>query len=265
MPARWLREGILTSDKVDRLTFEEEVFYRRLLSVVDDHGLFDARPVILLARLYPLRIGSVTAEQCAAWAAACERAGLICLYESGGKPFLKLLNTQWPERSAPKYPTPTQGQLEQSAGKVLAVANSCSQPPASAVVLRSSYIEDRSSVSTSLRSVDTPAAGAAARDEIWRIGLELLASQGLGNKSGRAYLGMLVKNHGEEQVLTSLQQAARERPVDVRGWLLGVLRPKPESRTATRARVGAEIFGGEDGNRDETSERDVTANSQRIA
>ena len=43
MPNRIIREGILSSDRVDQLDPPAEVFYRRLMSKVDDHGLFDGR------------------------------------------------------------------------------------------------------------------------------------------------------------------------------------------------------------------------------
>jgi hypothetical protein len=38
MPSRLLREGILDSEAVNALSFAAEVFYRRLMSVVDDFG-----------------------------------------------------------------------------------------------------------------------------------------------------------------------------------------------------------------------------------
>ena len=49
MPTRLLREGILDSERVNRLNAAEEVFYRRLMSKVDDHGFYDARSAILRA------------------------------------------------------------------------------------------------------------------------------------------------------------------------------------------------------------------------
>jgi hypothetical protein len=44
MPNRELREGILTSERINALTFPAEVFYRRLMSVVDDFGRCPAHP-----------------------------------------------------------------------------------------------------------------------------------------------------------------------------------------------------------------------------
>lgn len=106
MPNRIIREGILASDRVEQLDPAGEVFYRRLLNKVDDHGLYDARPSILRANLYPLRLDRVREADISRWMAACQKAGLIVFYEAGGKPFLKVLNTNWQVRSEPKYPTP---------------------------------------------------------------------------------------------------------------------------------------------------------------
>lgn len=113
MPNRVIREGIITSDRVDQLDNAAEVFYRRLLNKVDDHGLYDARPSILRANLFPLRVDRVREADCTRWMAACQMAGLIVLYEAGGKPYLKVLNTNWQVRSEPKYPEPSASSCKQ--------------------------------------------------------------------------------------------------------------------------------------------------------
>lgn len=106
MPSRLLREGILTSDRVDQLEAPAEVFYRRLMSKVDDHGLYDARLSILRSSLYPLRVDRVREADISRWLAACESAGLIALYVHDGKPYLQMLDTRWTARSEPKFPLP---------------------------------------------------------------------------------------------------------------------------------------------------------------
>lgn len=107
MPNRIVREDILTSARVDELDPPAEVFYRRLLSKVDDHGLYDARPAILRASLFPLRIDRVREADCSRWMAACQKAGLIALYQADGRPYLQVMNTKWQVRSEPKYPLPS--------------------------------------------------------------------------------------------------------------------------------------------------------------
>jgi hypothetical protein len=76
------------------------------MSKVDDHGLYDARPSILRATLYPCRVDRVREADISRWIAICEKAGLIVLYEADGKHYLQMLNTHWTARSAPKYPAP---------------------------------------------------------------------------------------------------------------------------------------------------------------
>lgn len=121
VPNRIIREGILSSDRVEQLDPPAEVFYRRLMSKVDDHGLYDARPSILRTSLYPLRVDRVREADIARWIAACEKAGVIALYQHDGKPYLQMLDTRWQARSEPKYPQPT--------------ANGCAQLPAPALVV----------------------------------------------------------------------------------------------------------------------------------
>jgi hypothetical protein len=92
VPNRILREGILTSDRVDALSAEAEVFYRRLMSVVDDFGRFDGRLAILKAACYPLRADKVPDARLRGWLDECVRAGLVRPYGVGGKPYLELLD-----------------------------------------------------------------------------------------------------------------------------------------------------------------------------
>lgn len=119
MPNRIIREDILTSESVDALDPPAEVFYRRLMSKVDDHGLYDARTAILKSHLYPLRHDRVREADITRWLAACQKAGLIVLYSHDGKPYLQMLKTKWKARSEPKYPLPTS-------------ARNCTQPQATA-------------------------------------------------------------------------------------------------------------------------------------
>jgi hypothetical protein len=112
MPSRLLREGILTSERIDQLDATAEVFYRRLMSKVDDFGLFDARPAILRSSLFPLRVDRVREADIARWIAACEMAGVIALYVHAGKPYGQMVDTGWQTRSEPKHPLPPWGKGE---------------------------------------------------------------------------------------------------------------------------------------------------------
>ncbi len=122
MPSRLVREGILDSERIDQLDAPAEVFYRRLMSKVDDYGLFDARPAMLRSNLYPLRVDRVREADIARWIAACEKAGVIALYTHGGKPYGQMVDTKWQARSEPKFPTPPWGLVSQRATE-----NTCEQ------------------------------------------------------------------------------------------------------------------------------------------
>lgn len=104
MPNRIIREAILSSEKMALLGWPEEVFYRRLMSIVDDYGRYEANPQLLRARCYPLQTDAVRAADISRWMAACQKAGLILCYEVSGKCYLEVSNFQQQQRSASKYP-----------------------------------------------------------------------------------------------------------------------------------------------------------------
>jgi uncharacterized phage protein (TIGR02220 family) len=107
VPVRILREGILTSERVDLLSPEGEVFYRRLMSVVDDFGRFSANPKLLRAACYPLRLDTVKDTDIADWLEEVQNAGLVTLYESSAKHYLELADFRQQVRAKEsKYPHP---------------------------------------------------------------------------------------------------------------------------------------------------------------
>ena len=77
MPNRIVREAILSSERVAALAWPEEVFYRRLMSIVDDYGRTEANAQLLRSRCYPLQTDQVRAADIARWMAACQKAGVI--------------------------------------------------------------------------------------------------------------------------------------------------------------------------------------------
>lgn len=109
MPNRILRESILDSEAVDQLSVAAEVFYRRLMSVVDDFGRFDARPSVLRSRCYPLRVTTAREADISRWLAECEKAGLIVLYSVDGKQYLLFHKLGEPRAKSSKFPAPPAG------------------------------------------------------------------------------------------------------------------------------------------------------------
>lgn len=112
MPNRILREGILESQRVNRLTESEEVFYRRLMSIVDDYGRYEAHPSLLLARLYPLKLNQKGEADVARYLNATTGQRLAFTYQAVGKVFLQLLSFRQQTRSESRFPSPDAKQLK---------------------------------------------------------------------------------------------------------------------------------------------------------
>lgn len=112
MPSRIIREGILTSDRVNSLSPNAELFYRRLMSVVDDYGRFSANLTLLRASCYPLKLDSVKEDSIKKHLAECVGAGLIVLFTVADKTFLELQDFRQQVRAKEsKYPSPDGGVL----------------------------------------------------------------------------------------------------------------------------------------------------------
>lgn len=107
MPTRMLRDGILTSERVDSLSDRAELFYRRLMSVVDDYGRFHANPTLLRTACYPLKPDIVKEDSIKKHLAEAASAGLIVLYTVGGKEFLEIQDFGQRIQSKSKFPEPT--------------------------------------------------------------------------------------------------------------------------------------------------------------
>ena len=106
MPNRIIREAILTSERIAALDWASEVFYRRLLSIVDDYGRHEAGHQLLRAKCYPLQTDSVRVADIARWMAACQKSGLILVYGANGKQYLEVCGFDQQRRSASKCPAP---------------------------------------------------------------------------------------------------------------------------------------------------------------
>ncbi|MES2415119.1 MAG: hypothetical protein V4614_15035 [Pseudomonadota bacterium] len=120
MPTRLIRAEILDSERVARLDWAAEVFYRRVMSVADDYGRYEANQKTLRAKCYPQQVDDVRVADIARWLAACQTAGLILLYEVDGKEYLEILRFGQQQRSKSKCPPPPES------------ASKCLQVPASA-------------------------------------------------------------------------------------------------------------------------------------
>jgi hypothetical protein len=108
MPNRILREGILTSPRIAKLGWAEEVFYRRLHSVVDDFGRYYADHGLLLAACYPRLLKKVSDSDIGKWLRVCEEAALVRVYPAqDGERYLELLDFgQQVRAKKSKFPNP---------------------------------------------------------------------------------------------------------------------------------------------------------------
>lgn len=146
MPNRIVRENILTSEAVSSLAWAEEVLYRRLMSIVDDYGRHEANPQLLRSKCYPLQTDAVRVADITRWMAACQKAGLVVLYEVQGKQYLEVSKFGQQLRSPSKHPPPPSPDIR------------CNQPISDAPVFVS--------VSVSEDVSDAPA-GADGFDQGW--------------------------------------------------------------------------------------------------
>lgn len=89
MANRVLRDWT-TSEAMELISCQAEVFFTRLIMKVDDYGSYYSNPKLLKAALFPLK--EVTYEQIGAWVHECIEANLIFLYESAGKEYIRINN-----------------------------------------------------------------------------------------------------------------------------------------------------------------------------
>lgn len=104
MPTRILREGIVTSERVNSLTFAAEIFYRRLMSIADDYGRYFAHPGILRAGCFPLLLSRVSEADVKQMLSECLAADLIVIY---AEKYLFIRNFRQQTRGKSKFPEPS--------------------------------------------------------------------------------------------------------------------------------------------------------------
>ncbi len=86
---RIIKESICASDKIDGLSWFEEVLFYRLIVNCDDYGRFDGRIAIIKNKLFPLK-ENLTQKTVQAAINKLARTGLVALYTFEGKPYLYL-------------------------------------------------------------------------------------------------------------------------------------------------------------------------------
>ena len=106
VPNRILRDGINSSDRIDKLSFGAEILYRRLMSVADDYGRFYASPATVRGACWPTAPEKVKEQDVSRWISECAQGDrpLIRLYQSNGRQFLEITDFGQQVRSKSKFP-----------------------------------------------------------------------------------------------------------------------------------------------------------------
>jgi hypothetical protein len=129
MPNRYIREGINSSRAVASLGLGAEIFYRRMLLVIDDFGRYEVDYMLIRSAAYPVH-PNVTETDIAGWLAACQKAGLLAIYEVDERKYVAFAKTEPPRARNSKYPDPPPGLVKKL--RVRKPANISSQPKTNA-------------------------------------------------------------------------------------------------------------------------------------
>jgi hypothetical protein len=106
MPNRYIRESAIESEAISSLSWEAEVFLRRLFNRVDDYGRISASTQILRASLFPLQLDRVSEKKVESLLVDLEKAGLIGIYQVDSKKFLQVAKWEQGRAKASRYPAP---------------------------------------------------------------------------------------------------------------------------------------------------------------
>lgn len=142
MPNRILKESICTSETIDKLSYEEEVFFYRLLVQCDDYGRMDARLSILRARVFPLKLATIDDHKVATLLTVLSSANLLTVYLAGDKPYLQI--TTWDKHQQVRAKRSKYPAYDSKAHQLLTSANICNHLIAYVPVIQSNPIQSES-------------------------------------------------------------------------------------------------------------------------
>lgn len=114
MPNRIIKESITTSCEIDNLSADEERFFYRLIVACDDYGRMDARPSVLRAKCFPLKVDQIKDKDVIGYLNALINIKLVKLYDVAGKPYLQMVTWDKHQQRRAKYskfPAPTNGMI----------------------------------------------------------------------------------------------------------------------------------------------------------
>ena len=109
MPQRFLRPAIRQSKRWNRLPWDAQSLYIRLITLVDDHGRYEADPELLRSEAFPYGDPNGDVMDVTTIDNICKHllsSGLVNFYEIDGTKYLQVLRWQERARSKSKYPDP---------------------------------------------------------------------------------------------------------------------------------------------------------------
>lgn len=113
MPNRIVRDGINDSKAISSLSDSGEILYRRLMSIVDDYGRYEADADLIRARCFPRCLERwpvqrvYDALQETNLTIGSDGLPLVILYTNGSKTYLQINNFGQRVRTESKFPAPT--------------------------------------------------------------------------------------------------------------------------------------------------------------
>jgi hypothetical protein len=108
MPNRIVREGINSSARVNALSLGAEVFYRRLISVVDDYGRYHGSVVTLRGACWPTNPEKIREKDVSKWLTELLKGDdpLVKTYAVGGATYVEIQEFRQITRSKSRFPDP---------------------------------------------------------------------------------------------------------------------------------------------------------------
>lgn len=88
---RMVRGGIVSSQRLAKLSWVAREFFRNLFHVCDDAGRFEANPALLRAALFGADLQKVSERDVQGFMVACHQAGLLKLYTVEGRGYGEVL------------------------------------------------------------------------------------------------------------------------------------------------------------------------------
>jgi uncharacterized phage protein (TIGR02220 family) len=114
MPNRIIKESICTSNNLNNLKPEEEIFFYRLLVNCDDFGRMDGRIQIIRAKCYPLKLDLIKEKDIEKWIDTLLREQLIQLYVVNNLAYIQMKTWEKHQQiraKKSKYPSIDEGKI----------------------------------------------------------------------------------------------------------------------------------------------------------